>query len=283
MARLKARPFKAVLDLCCKFPREHTRCQGRPVGTSWVKTILLLAVLAVLHPAPLSAQTAEEVVAKSIEARGGVRKIKSVETLRFTGRLTLAGMDGTLLVEMKRPGKMREEAVLDGKSMIRTTDGHTGWVINQFLGKNDPEPLSEDELKTMAQQADFDRPIVDYQAKGYKIELVGHEKLEDKDTYKLKVTLKDGQVRYDYIGAASFLELKWEGRIVRNGEEFQAQSLYRDYRSVEGLMFPFTIESDTPETPNPQKIVFDKIEINPPIDDVRFGRPEPVPGATGPQ
>jgi outer membrane lipoprotein-sorting protein len=241
------------------------------------KIFLLIAVAALVHPLPLSAQTAEEVVAKSIEARGGLRKIKSVQTLRFTGHLTIAGMEGTLLVEMKRPGKMREEAVLDGKTMIRASDGHSGWVINQFLGKNDPEPLSEDERKTMAQQADFDRPIVDYQAKGYKIELVGHEKLEDKDTYKLEITLKDGQVRYDYIGAASFLELKWEGRITRNGEEFLAESTYRDYRSVNGLMFPFTIESDTPENPNPQKIVFEKIEINPSIEDARFGKPEPVP------
>lgn len=247
------------------------------------KFLPLIVVVALFQPLQLSGQTAQEIVAKSIEARGGMRKIKSVQTLRMKGRLTIGGSEGTLLVEFKRPGKMREEATLGDKVMIRTTDGHSGWVINQFAGKNDPEPLSEEELKVTAPQADFDRPIVDYQAKGNKIELAGHEKLEDKDTYKLKITLKDGQIRYDYIGAASFLELKWEGRIVRAGEEFGAVALYRDYRSIDGLMFPFTIVSDTPENPNPQKLAFDKIEINPTIDDARFGKPEPAPAPTAAQ
>lgn len=247
------------------------------------RIVLLFAMAVVFCSLPLAGQTAEEIVAKSIEARGGLRKIKSVQTLRFTGRVSFAGGEGTIVVEMKRPGKMREEATLEGVVMIRTTDGHSGWIINQFAGKNDPEPLSAEELKATALQADFDRPIVDYRAKGNKIELVGHEKLEDKDTYKLKVTLKDGQIRYDYIGASSFLELKWEGRVVRNGEEFGAESFFRDYRSVDGLMFPFTIDSGTPESSNQQKIVFEKIEINPTIDDARFGKPQPAPAPTVPQ
>jgi outer membrane lipoprotein-sorting protein len=252
--------------------------------TPYVKKILpLIAIVALFQAHSLFGQTAEEVVAKSIEARGGLRKIRSVQTLRLTGHITSGGSEGTLLIELKRPGKMREEAGIDGKFMIRTTDGHSGWMLNQFAGQNDPQPLSPEELKAAALQADFDRPIVDYQAKGTKIELVGHEKLEDKDTYKLKVILKDGQVRYDYIGAASFLELKWEGRVVRNGEEFQAEALFRDYRSVDGMMFPFTIDSDTPENPNPQKIVFDKVEINPAIDDARFGKPEPASVSVAPQ
>jgi outer membrane lipoprotein-sorting protein len=246
-----------------------------------MKALLLTIVVAL--SLPLRAQTAEEIVAKSLDARGGLRKLKAVQSVRLTGQVSSGDAQGTLVVELKRPGKMREEITVDGKTMIRTTNGTSGWVLNALEGKNDPEPMDSEDMKAMAQQADFDRPLVDYRTKGIKIELVGHEQLEDKDTFKLRVTLKDGQVRYDYIGASSFLELKWEGRIVRAGQDFHRESFFRDYRSVEGIMFPFTVDSDSFGSVGQQKIVFEKIELNPPIDDSRFEKPEVIPAAGDPK
>ena len=163
--------------------------------------------------------------------------------------------------------------------MIRATNGKTGWMINPFSGSSDPEPLSADDFRLVTQQADFDRPLVDHKAKGNQVELVGRDKLDDKEVYKLKVTLKGGEIRYDYVGVASSLELKWEGQVVRNGSDYPAESFFRDYRSVDGLMYPFVIESDSPGNAGAQKIVFDKIELNPALDDARFEQPAPAPAA----
>jgi len=138
-------------------------------------------------------------------------------------------------------------------------------------------------MSNTAQKADLDRPLVDYKAKGYQVELVSKESIEGKDAFKLKVTLKDGQVRYDYVGASSFLELKWQGIVRRNGEEFEAESYFRDYKNVEGLMIPFEIDTEIPGNPVHQKITFDKIELNPAIDDVRFEKPAAVVPPTAPE
>jgi hypothetical protein len=118
---------------------------------------------------------------------------------------------------------------------------------------------------------------VDYTAKGNKIELLGKDKVEGKDAYKLKVTLKDGQVRYDYIDAVSYLEVKWQGSILNQGKELGVETFFRDYRKVGGLMFSFLLDSGTPGASSTQQIVLEKVELNLLEDDARFGRPAPQP------
>ena len=235
---------------------------------------LALIFLLAWWPSLSTAQTVDEIIAKCVEARGGLKKIKSVQSERLTGHISF-GPDnqGTLLMEVKRPGKIREELTVGDKTMIRISDGKAGWMIDPFSESGGVEPLDPDEMSNTAQKADLDRPLVDYKAKGYQVEVVSKEPVEGKDAFKLKVTLKDGQVRYDYVGASSFLELKWQGIVKRRGEEFEAESYFRDYRNVEGLMIPFQIDTEIPGNPVHQEITFDKIELNPAIDDVRFEKP----------
>src|SRR5579862_5018018 len=188
------------------------------------------------------AQTADEIVNKSIAARGGIDKIKAIQTVRLTSKITLGGsMEGRLIVDLKRPGKLREEVSMNGSSMIRTTDGSSGWALNQFAGQDAAVPIAADEMATMEQKADFDRPLVDYKAKGNQVELLGKEKINGKDAYKLKITLKGGAVRYDYIDPDNFHEVAWEGKITVGGKESNAKSWFSDYREVNGVQFPFHI------------------------------------------
>jgi hypothetical protein len=235
-----------------------------------MKMRIALLVIALMASFPAAAQTVDEIVSKALEARGGVERIKALQSQRLTGRISF-GPDnaGPLLVEMKRPGKMRDQVTVDGKTWTRTTDGRSGWVMG---GGDDPRPMSAEELRNTAGSADFEGPLVDYAAKGNKIELIGKDKVEGKDAYKLKVTLKDGQVRYDYIDAVSYLELKWEGSILYQGKELGVETVFRDYRKVDGLVFSFLLDSFTPETSTKQQIVLEKVEVNPPEDDARFGR-----------
>lgn len=97
--------------------------------------------------------------------------------------------------------------------------------------------------------------------------------LETRDAWKLKVTLADGDVRYDYIDTSTYLECKWEGTIHNNGREIAVESWFRDYRPVNGIMVSWLIDSDTPGTSYTQKIVFDSVTVDQPIDDARFSRP----------
>lgn len=248
-----------------------------------MKRIAFILIIFAISLPLVSAQTADEVIAKAIAARGGIEKLKAIQTQRLTGNITIGdNPPGPFMVEMKRGGKMRQEMTVGGQNATRMTDGVAGWKFgSDGQGNTEPEPLDAGELKNMAGGADIDGPLVDYKAKGNQVELEGKEKVDGNDAFKLKITQKDGQLRYDYIDASSYLEVKWQGEIEAGNKKFVAESFFKDYRPVDGVMYHYVIESDTIGTPYKQKLVFDKIEVNIPIDDSVFGKP--LPPAPTPQ
>lgn len=56
-------------------------------------------------------------------------------------------------------------------------------------------------MRTTSTEADLDGQLVDYKAKGSTVELAGMETVEDRNTYKLKLTLKNGRSLYVWIDA----------------------------------------------------------------------------------
>ena len=231
----------------------------------------------------LHAQSVDEIIAKALAARGGVPAIRAIHTERLTGHISFAQAPaGPFLVEIKRPGKMREEIGFGQKTLVQTTDGASGWKLMITDGTGDPVALTAGEVRNMGGGADIDGPLLDYAKKGNKVALIGKEKVGDKVAYKLKVTDKTGEVRYDYIDANSFLEIKWEGQVENAGEKNSFASYFSDYRKVHSVMFAFTITSGTSDHPDGQKIVFDKVEVNVPLEDSLFGKPAaPQPGSSG--
>ncbi|HLH07953.1 MAG TPA: hypothetical protein VKW78_12010 [Terriglobales bacterium] len=224
----------------------------------------------------LHAQTVDEIVAKALQARGGVSAIKAIQSERLTGHISFEkNSPAGFMVQIKRPEKMREEIDFSEKTMIETTDGSTGWRLMATNGTGTPEQLTPGEVQNMEGGADIDGPLLDYRRKGNKVELVGKAKVGNEDAYKLKVIDKKGEVRYDYLDANSFLEIKWEGQVENAGKTNTFASLFSDYRKVQGVMFAFAITSGTADNPNAQKIVFDKVEVNVPMSDTLFGKPSP--------
>jgi outer membrane lipoprotein-sorting protein len=164
-----------------------------------------VAGLFLFSPALLSAQTADDVVNAYIKARGGLAKIRAVQTERLTGTVSFAqGVDGPFFVERKRPLKMRMEMNVNGLTLIRVYDGKSsGWMYNPFVPNAAVEPMKAPELQGIAEEADYDGPFVDYKAKGNQIEYVGKEDVEGKPAQKLKLTSKQGTVSYFFFDAAT--------------------------------------------------------------------------------
>jgi len=231
------------------------------------------------RPVGASAQTTDEIVAKVLAARGGLEKAKAVQTERITGTIYFnAEMYGPFLAEFKRPGKMHNEVTIQNRTVVRSFNGKdAGWVTNPFVGKDTPEAMSADEVKDAVNEADFDGPLVDAKAKGNTIELVGTERVEGRDAYILKVTHKDGQMSSYSFDAKTFLLAKWSGADTVNGENVTRETYFHDYRDVGGLKFAFELVSNTPGADVTQRIVVDKIELDPQIDDGRFGKPLAAP------
>jgi len=247
------------------------------------KRFASLVVLTVFFCLPAAAQTADDIIAKHIAALGGAEKLKATKTLRLTGRFEVAaGIEAPFTLEHKLPDRMRMEFVVQGMTAVQAYDGKSGWKLIPFQGKKDPEPASEEENKDLKDQADLFGPLVDYKTKGNQVELVGKEKVEGADCYKLKVTLKDGDILYDYLDADSYLDVKIEGKRVMQGNEIEFETSMGDYKEVGGLMFPYAIEEGQKGGPQRQKIIVDKVEINVPIDDSRFTMPAVKPAETKP-
>jgi hypothetical protein len=236
-----------------------------------------LTVLTAMLVGPLttSAQTVDEVIAKNIQAHGGMDKIKSVQTIRTSGKLSAGQFRAAFLQENKRPDRVREETIIQGLAQVQAYDGKTAWQVNPFAGRKDAELLSADDLKGLQEDSDMDGPLVDYQQKGHSAELLGHDSVEGTDCYKVKLTLKNGDARIYFLDADSFLELKVENQTNIRGTVRYTELYFGDYEQVNGIYFPFEFEQGQKGSSDRAKFTVDKIEINVPLADALFTMPAP--------
>lgn len=233
-----------------------------------------------LFALPLWAQTADEIVAKYIKTIGGMDKLQAVKTVRETGRFNGGGgFEAGVAQVKKRPDMIRQEFSIQGMVGVNAYDGANGWKIEPWNGKKDAEPLGEEELKSIVEDADFDGPLVNYAQKGNKVEYVGTDPVEGTDAYKLKVTLKNGDVLYYYMDTDYYVPIKIETKRFIRGEEREYETSLGDYKEAGGVYFPYSSETGAKGSQDKSKITIDKIEVNVPVDDSTFH--EPATGATG--
>jgi hypothetical protein len=269
-----------------------------------------LAAAADINPAP-ARLSAADIVDKNVAARGGLQAWRAVRTMSLQGKLGAGGNQRATLqvpgpkgkelqqlparpaeetqlpfrMELERPRKMRFEIQFNGQTAVQIYDGANGWKLRPFLNRREVETYTPEEMKIASVQADLDGPLVDYAAKGTRIELAGTEKVEDRDTYKLKLTLKNGNAVHVWIDAQTFLEAKIEGQPRRLDDTYHPVEIYfRDYRAVSGLQIPYVLETRVlqvaqtalglkdPPVP-PEKTLIEKVVVNPALDESLFSKP----------
>ena len=243
----------------------------------WVVILLCLPLLA-------WGQTAEELVAKNIAAKGGMEKIKAIHSLKMMGHYQDPdGFQAEVGQESKAPADLRQTFTLQGMSQVQAYDGSTGWQIDPFQGRRDPEMLGEDDLRSMSEDADFYGPLVDADAKGNKIEYVGHATIDGDDALKLKVTLKNGDIIDYYLDPDTFLEFRTERQQFIRGSVNLTVTEMGSYKQVDGVYYPFSLTtSSRRDMRNPSTVTLSKIEANVPIDDAAFKMPA-SPAVPSPQ
>ena len=287
--------------------------------TLWsVAVSLVLAADTSSAPAGLSAA---QIADKNVAARGGLQAWRAVQSLSLEGKMGVGGNQRAVLsvpaphskdlattlprrpaeevqlpflMEMKRPRKSRFELQVHGQTAVQVYDGVNGWKLRPYLNRHEIEPYSQEELRLASSQPELDGPLVDYVAKGTRLELNGTEKVEGRDTYKIKVTEKSGHTFHEWIDAKTFLEVKIEGEPRRlDGTNHPVEVYYRDYRTVDGLQFPFVLETrvlpvgknslgvrDTPVPP--ETIVIEKVVVNPKVEEKLFSKIDfPAAGTKG--
>jgi hypothetical protein len=219
-------------------------------------------------------QTADELVQKNIQAKGGIDKIKAIKSIRLTGKLDGGGgFSAATLQENQRPNLLRETLSLQGMTAIQAYDGTTGWQIQPFGGHKDPEFLGEDDLRDLLLDADFDGPLVDYKEKGNTVEFLGHDVVDGDDALRLKVTQKNGDIIYYYLDPDTFLEIRKEVQEFIRGSVRESVVEYGSYKPVAGVMYPFAISQGSKANPSAQTTTIRKIEVNVNINPSDFAVP----------
>ena len=232
--------------------------------------IVVVGVLCMVVAA--SAQTADELVAKNLQARGGVDKIKAVNTVKMAGKVYV-GINADVSQEQKRPSMLRQDFTVQGMTQIQSYDGSVGWQISPFQGRRDAELLGEDDMRDLVEDADIDGPLVDYQAKGNKVEYLGHDLVDGDDAYKLKVTLKNGDIVYYYLDPDTYLEIKKEKQQFIRGSVRESEQLLGSYKQVAGVYYPFSMEMGQKGGGDLARYTVETIEVNTPIEDSYFKMP----------
>ncbi len=179
------------------------------------------------------------------------------------------------MMDLKRPSLQRLEVPFQAKTAVQVYDGKNGWKLRPFLGRHEVEPFTADELKMAASQQQLDGALINHQAKGTKVDLVGGEMVDGKGAYKLKLTLKNGEVRNTWVDAQTFLDVKIEGAPRHwDGKMRTVSTYFRDYKPVDGLMIAHRLETVVQGVLGSENIYVEKVALNPVLDASRFTKPE---------
>lgn len=235
----------------------------------------LILPMALLCWVQLPGQTAAELVARNLDARGGIENIKAIKTLRITGRLQQGSFTARITRTSMAPNLLRDTFTVQGMSQIDSYDGSSGWKISPFEGRKDPELLGERELRNISEEADFYGPLVDYARKDNRIEYLGHDTVDGDDVYRLKVTLANGDIVYYYLDPDTYLEIRVEKIEFVGGAVHELVTNLGSYKKVAGVYFPFSMEAGSlqDEPNNLTKITVEKMEANITVDPAIFTMP----------
>jgi hypothetical protein len=251
----------------------HHAAPLRLLGNRMLRIAALL--MAVAAPAAY-ADTAAELAARNVAAKGGTEKIEAIRSLRLAGTLRINGdtLELALVTLVKRPHSIRSDATVQGLTVVQAYDGTQAWQINPFQGRKDPERMSADDAKGFGEDAaDFDGVLVDYQKKGYTLDYLGTEDIDGTEAHKLRVTRPNGDVTFVYLDPDAFLEIRTVDRRIEHGVPRETITDYADYEKVDGVYIALARESWPKGSSDHQKTQYDTAQANVAADDAEFRFP----------
>jgi hypothetical protein len=226
------------------------------------------------------AMTADELIAKNLDARGGLASVQAIKTLKSEGKLLFGGQfELTFTQYQKAPASARTDASLQGLTAVQAWNGAQAWQISPFQGRKDPEKMSADDARALADEAPIGGPLVDWRARGSQVEYLGTEDVDGTEAHKLKVTLKNGDVVYDYLDPDHFLEIRAVSQRSVRGTRVESVSDFGEYEKVAGVYFPFSIATENKADGGRQQMTIERAEANVPMDDGLFAFPTTAKGA----
>ena len=223
------------------------------------------AIMAMLVSVFTFAQTAEEIVAKHIEAVGGAAAWKKVNSIYYEGKMTVQGAEINVTITALNGKGSRQNISVMGMTGYQIVTPTAGWNFMPFQGQTTAEPMTADELKQSADDLDVQGKLVDYKSKGHTVEYLGKDDVEGTECFKLKITTKAGNVETVFIDPKSYYIVRSVVKRMANGQESDVQSDLSNFQKLpEGIVVPFSITLPFGE------MVISKAEVNKQVDESTF-------------
>jgi len=244
--------------------------------------LCMAAGLLAVTSASASALTGDELVAKNVEAHGGLAQIHAIKTLKLQGRMRVGDQfDMAFTQYRKAPDALRNEATMQGLTLVQAWDGKQAWQISPFQGRRDPEKMSDDDAKALADDAAIGGPLIDWKAQGSKLDYLGTEDIDGTQAHKLKLTRANGNIEYVYLDPDHFLEIRTISDQRVRGMHIETVTDYGDYEPVDGVYVSFSTSSRRKGSDpfDRQQITIEKAEANVAMTDSLFTFPLAVDAA----
>lgn len=201
-----------------------------------ITNYVLPAMIALFSLSVVQAQTVDEIINKHIEAMGGKEKLGQVKSVYIENSLEVMGNQSPSTEYLLEGKGYKTESEFNGMKIINTYTDKGGWTINPVAGSPDAKAMPEDEYKSGKDQIYIGGSLVDYAAKGNKVELIGKEG----NDYKIKVT--NGSTLTDYfVDATTYYLTKTSTKGEMMGQSVEIVSTFSDYKKTEfGIILPYT-------------------------------------------
>jgi outer membrane lipoprotein-sorting protein len=246
-------------------------------------SLTVFALAAVLAPHPSMAKAgprklaAEQIVAKNVAARGGLEAWRKVQTMTWMGHIesvhaTVPSMQ--FMLAQQRPNRVRFEINALGEKTVRVFDGSQGWKLRPGHGRPEVQPYSSEELHFEQEGPGIDGVLIDCAARGSSVEVQGIDEIDKRDAYHLVVHTASGETQHVWVDAKTFLEIRYDRPARAAGGASRTVSVvYRDYKATDGLQIPSVIETGVGSGNTPDRMVIEKVLLNPPLDAQTFSEP----------
>jgi hypothetical protein len=245
--------------------------------TALVLTGLVAGALQALPDA--QAPTADDIVARYVQAIGGAEALGKVTSRRATGTATVTtpggDVSGPIEVLSKAPNKARVSIRLDLSAMgagtvdiMQRFDGTSGTMSNSMQGDAEITGAQLDNMRNSS----FPTPFLHYKENGTTLTPLPKDTIEGKAVLVVQAKPKTGPVVTVYFDPETSLVVRTMVRVNSpqlGGDVDQYQDL-SDYRDVSGVKVPFRIVNSG--AGQLVTIVFSKVENNVPIEDSVFAK-----------
>jgi hypothetical protein len=245
-------------------------CQFRlyeenPMGRAFPFFAAVVAMLC-LAPRAAAAQTADDIIAKNLQSKGGLELLKNTTTVRMIGSVTASGQKVSMTMTAKRPNLVRRDVTNGDRTNTVAYDGADVW---RQAAPMPPERIPAAEAGDVKQQAEFDGVFVDYKEKGRLVELIGKETVKGRPVYHLTVARVGEPVQHYYLDAETGLEARVSVEEDRGGAKVTTETELSDYRQVQGRTMPFHMRQLVNGAPVAD-ISIQKIEFDVPVETAFF-------------